>query len=100
LQIAAASTTSPQELKVLSEKTVTGFGHIESVAYDPKEKVFCTGDFGPDLKPADNDGKGFITKVSAGGKNSRKAILSARRPDAEQTERHLDQRQPHVVHRY
>ena len=59
---------SAKELKVISEKTVTGFGHVESVAYDPKEKVFYTGDFGPDLKPADKDGKGFITKVSLDGK--------------------------------
>ncbi len=64
----AAAPAAAKELKVISEKTVTGFGHIESVAYDPKEKVFYTGDFGPDLKPADKDGKGFITKVSADGK--------------------------------
>jgi len=63
-----AAPASAQPLKVLSDKTVTGFGHIESVAYDPKEKVFYTGDFGPDLKPADKDGKGFITKVSMDGK--------------------------------
>ena len=59
---------SAKELKVISENTVTGFGHVESVAYDPREKVFYTGDFGPDLKPADKDGKGFITKVSLDGK--------------------------------
>lgn len=64
----SAAPASAQELKVLSEKTVAGFGHVESVAYDPKEKVFYTGDFGPDLKPADKDGKGFITKLSADGK--------------------------------
>ncbi|HZQ13115.1 MAG TPA: hypothetical protein VFB31_09935 [Pseudolabrys sp.] len=57
-----------KELKVISDKTVTGFGHVESVAYDPREKVFYTGDFGPDLKPGDKDGKGFITKVSLDGK--------------------------------
>ncbi len=68
LQLAVAPAASAKELKVLSENTVTGFGHIESVAYDPKEKVFYTGDFGPDLKPADKDGKGFITKVSMDGK--------------------------------
>ena len=67
LQFAAAP-ASAEPLKVLSDKTVTGFGHIESVAYDPKDKVLYTGDFGPDLKPADKDGKGFITKVSLDGK--------------------------------
>ncbi len=64
----ATTPASAAELKVLSEKTVTGFGHVESVAYDPKGKVFYTGDFGPDLKAADKDGKGFITKVSLDGK--------------------------------
>ena len=68
LQFAAAPAASAKELKVLSEKTVTGFGHIESVAYDPKEKVLYTSDFGPALKPADKDGKGKITKVSLDGK--------------------------------
>jgi hypothetical protein len=67
LQIAAAPPLSAKELKVLSETTTTGFGHVESVAYDPQGKVFYTSDFGPDLKPADKDGKGKITKVSADG---------------------------------
>jgi hypothetical protein len=56
------------ELKVLSDQTAGGFGHVESVAYDPKGKVLYTSDFGPDLKPADKDGKGKITKVSLDGK--------------------------------
>lgn len=62
------ATVSAKELKVISDKTVTGFGHVESVAYDPQEKVFYTGDFGPDLKPTDKDGKGFITKIGLDGK--------------------------------
>lgn len=69
----ALTSASAKELKVLSEQTVTGFGHVESVAYDPKGKAFYTSDFGPDLKPADKDGKGQISKVSADGK-----ILEAR----------------------
>ena len=71
--VALASGASAREWKALSEKTVTGFGHTESVAYDPRGKAFYTSDFGPDLKPADKDGKGQITKVSADGK-----ILEAR----------------------
>lgn len=67
-QATTASPVSAKELKVLSEQTVTGFGHVESVAYDPKGKVLYTSDFGPDLKPADKDGKGKITKVSLDGK--------------------------------
>jgi hypothetical protein len=55
-------------LKVLSEKTVTGFGHVESVGYDSQAKIFYTSDFGPALKPADKDGKGKITKFTLHGK--------------------------------
>lgn len=76
LQLAPAA--SAAELKVLSDKAVTGFGHVESVAYDPKGKVFYTGDFGPDLKPADKDGKGKITKVSADGKILEDGFLPAK----------------------
>jgi hypothetical protein len=47
LQVATAPAASAKELKVLSEKTIIGFGHVESVAYDPKEKVFYTSDFAP-----------------------------------------------------
>jgi hypothetical protein len=65
---ATTPAASAKELKVLSEKTVTGFGHVESVGYDPKAKVFYTSDFGAALKPADKDGQGKITKVSLDGK--------------------------------
>ena len=67
-QIAGTATAKAAEWKVLSEKTVTGFGHVESVGYDAQGKVFYTSDFGPALKPADKDGKGKITKVSLDGK--------------------------------
>ena len=77
-QSASASPASAKELKVLSDKTVTGFGHVESVAYDPKGKVFYTGDFGPALKPADKDGKGKITKVSLDGKILKDGFLPAK----------------------
>jgi hypothetical protein len=66
------------ELKVISEKTVTGFGHVESVAYDPKGKVFYTSDFGPELKPPLKDGKGKITKVSLDGKILEDGFLPAK----------------------
>ena len=65
------------ELKVLSEKTVTGFGHVESVGYDAVEKVFYTSDFGPELKPPLKDGKGKITKVSLDGKILQDGIFPA-----------------------
>ncbi len=77
-QLANVPGATAKELKVLSEKTVTGFGHIESVAYDPKGKVFYTSDFGAALKPADKDGKGKITKVSLDGKIIEDGFLPAK----------------------
>ena len=68
LQLATASATSAKDLKVLSEKTITGFGHVESVAYDPRSKALYVSDFGPDFKDAAKDGKGKITKLSLDGK--------------------------------
>jgi hypothetical protein len=54
---------------VISDKAITGVGNPESVAYDPKEKVFYAGDFGgPASTSADKDGKGKINKISLDGK--------------------------------
>ena len=77
-QMMIAPEVSAKELKVLSEQTATGFGHLELVAYDPKGKVLYTSDFGPDLKPADKDGKGKITKVSLDGKILEDGFLPAK----------------------
>jgi hypothetical protein len=77
-QMAIAPGLSAKELKVLSDQTVTGFGHPESVACDPKGKVLYAGDFGPDLKPADKDGKGKITKLSLDGKILEDGFLPAK----------------------
>jgi hypothetical protein len=74
-----APAASAKELKVLSEQTAGGFGHIESVAYDPKEKVLYTSDFGAgELKPGEKDGKGKITKVSLDGKIIEDGFLPAK----------------------
>jgi hypothetical protein len=78
IQMTIAPELSAKELKVLSEQTAGGFGHVESVAYDPKGKVLYTSDFGPDLKPADKDGKGKITKVSLDGKILEDGFLPAK----------------------
>src|SRR5215831_9922359 len=78
LQLTSVCTSSAKEMKVISETTVAGFGHIESVAYDPAGQVFYTSDFGPDLKPADKDGKGKITKVSLDGKILEDGFLPAK----------------------
>jgi DNA-binding beta-propeller fold protein YncE len=58
---------------VVSDQTVTGFVHPESVAYDPQTKVLYVGQFGSVLKPTLKDGKGKIRKVSLTGE-----ILEAR----------------------
>ena len=77
-QTMIAPQVSAKELKVLSQQTATGFGHVESVAYDPEGKALYTSDFGPDLKPADKDGKGKITKVSLDGKILEDGFLPAK----------------------
>lgn len=61
----------------MSEKTFTGFGYPESVAYDPSEKVLYVGDFVSALKPAEKDGRGKINKVSLDGKILEKGVLPA-----------------------
>ena len=55
-------------LRVISDQTVTGFAFPESVAYDPKAKVLYMGQFGSELKPAEKDGKGKISRLSLDGK--------------------------------
>jgi len=77
LQLASAPAVAGKELKVLSEQTATGFGHPESVAYDSNNKVLYVSDFGAELKPADKDGKGRISKVSLDGKILEPAFLPA-----------------------
>ena len=78
LQAMSAPAASAKELKLLSEQTTTGFGHVESVAYDSRNKVLYTSDFGTELKPADKDGKGKITKVSLDGKILEDGFLPAK----------------------
>jgi DNA-binding beta-propeller fold protein YncE len=63
---ARAQETKP--LRVLSEHTATGFKFPESVAYDPQAKVLYVSQFGSELKPAEKDGKGYISRVSLEGK--------------------------------
>jgi DNA-binding beta-propeller fold protein YncE len=56
-------------MKVVSEKTATGFKFPESVAYDPEAKVLYVGSFGgTELKPGEKDNNGYISKVSLDGK--------------------------------
>jgi hypothetical protein len=69
LSFAMTVPAAAKDLKVISDKAITGAGNAESVAYDPKEKVFYAGDFGaPASTSADKDGKGKINKISLDGK--------------------------------
>jgi hypothetical protein len=63
-----ASAQVSKGLRVVSDQTVSGFAFPESVAYDPKAKVLYMGQFGSELKPAEKDGKGRISKLSLDGK--------------------------------
>ena len=62
-----ASAQETKALRVVSEQTATGFAFPESVAYDPRAKVLYVSQFGSELKPAEKDGKGRISKVSLCG---------------------------------
>jgi hypothetical protein len=75
--LTALSAAHGAEWKVVADRTFTGFGHNESVAYDAKENVFYTGNFGPELKPGAKDGTGSLTKVSADGKILQTHVLPA-----------------------
>ena len=59
---------SAKDLKVISEQTATGFKFPESVACDPQGKALYASQFGSELKPAEKDGKGKISKLSLDGK--------------------------------
>ncbi len=64
-------------LRVVSEQTVKGFAFPETVTYDPQAKVLYVSEFGSELKPAEKDGKGRISKVSLTGDVLDKQFLPA-----------------------
>ena len=53
--------------KVISETAVSGFGHPESVGFDPQAQVLYVSRFGPELKALLKDAKGFISRVDLKG---------------------------------
>jgi len=59
---------NPKGSSVISDRSITGFMHPESVAFDPKDKVLYVSQFGSVLNPTLKDGKGKISKVSLEGK--------------------------------
>jgi sugar lactone lactonase YvrE len=68
---------SAEGMKVISDKTVTGFKFPESVAYDPAGQVLYVSEFGSELKPTEKDGQGRISKVSLDGKVLEERFLPA-----------------------
>lgn len=72
-----ASAQDVKPPRVVSEQTVKGFAFPESVAYDPQAKVLYVSEFGSELKPAEKDGKGRISKVSLTGEVLDKQFLPA-----------------------
>ena len=67
----AASAMAPgayaQGMKAVSDTTVSGFPFPESVGCDAKNKVLYVSQFVSELKPAEKDGKGRISRVSLTG---------------------------------
>ena len=64
---AGGFTRENEGISVEHVRTITGFVHPESVAYDPVSKALYVGQFGSVLKPTLKDGKGKISKVTITG---------------------------------
>lgn len=77
--VLALSLTLPAcAMKVVSDNTATGFKFPESCAYDPEGKVLYVGSFGgTELKPAEKDNNGYISRVSLDGKMLEERFLPA-----------------------
>ena len=78
VQVGSPPRTSAQDVKplrVVSEQTVKGFAFPETVTYDPQARVLYVSEFGSELKPAEKDGKGRISRVSLTGEVLDKQFL-------------------------
>lgn len=70
-------TQDHEGISVEHVRTITGFAHPESVAYDPASKALYVGQFGSVLKPTLKDGKGKISKVRITGEMVDEQFLPA-----------------------
>lgn len=61
------TTVQAEELSVTSDLTMTDVRYPESVAYDERRQVLYVSEFGSELQPTLQDGKGYISKVSTAG---------------------------------
>jgi len=65
----AAHAQDAKRLRVVTDRSFTGFVFPESVGCDASEKVLYVSQFGgTELKPAEKDGNGYISKVALDGK--------------------------------
>ena len=69
---------APAQWHVSAQTTVTGLGHPESVAWDPRDQTLYLSNFGPPLKPGQKDHRGYISRLDQGGR-----VLEPRRLPAE-----------------
>lgn len=68
LVLLALPAAAAAQLKVVSDTTLTGFTHPESVGCDAKNKAIYVSEFGSKLAPLDKDGAGYISKWTLDGK--------------------------------
>lgn len=80
LAIAGAGSSGPASavgMKVISDTTVTGVKFPESVAYDPNANALYVSEFVSELKPAQMDGEGRISKLALDGTVEEERFLPA-----------------------
>jgi sugar lactone lactonase YvrE len=75
---ALVPTAQAQGMKAVSDTTVSGFPFPESVGCDAKGKALYVSQFVSELKPAEKDGKGRISKVGLDGKMIEQQFLPAK----------------------
>jgi hypothetical protein len=73
----AAAAAPAHAQKAVSDTTVSGFPFPESVGCDARNSVLYVSQFVSELKPAEKDGKGRISKVSLEGKMLEEQFLPA-----------------------
>jgi hypothetical protein len=75
---AVSVAASAQGLKAVSETTVSGLPFPESVGCDAKNKALYVSQFVSELKPAEKDGKGRISKLGLDGTMLEEQFLPAK----------------------
>jgi hypothetical protein len=63
------------QIKVVSDKTITGLTHPESVGCDARNRAIYVSEFGSKLAPLEKDGAGYISKWALDGQLVEKNFL-------------------------